>query len=527
MEELKKIKKMYGEDFMKLCRQLFPTLLETEGKLYEILTLYFSNNSRLLCNDIIENGLESEFKNFIYSKIDVEHPDKIIIEEKTPYKLLDEAGYKLKECTTEKEIQKFKKYYKPGEELCTFEGGRLERCYVFFAVRKDVEKIRREDFANPKREDEYGTSVMGIQFNKEGKCTVSIKNRYNHRVNNPDATYGNDLDRIIPGLTQSFGRLLKERGLDLNSSNIEKFEIPNYVVANDGKYYKFNMEINGTYYCPGNIVIENREAHKIENPEKQILMDYFILDIENKTIKLYDENCKDSFVDGLHDIEKTEIVNNKEEKTKRIIIQKKGQDQPIIIELNQENQIIGYENSGQTLLGDNFLRFNKALKKLELQNVRNIGNYCLTANKGLKRLSMPNVTSIGDYLLHENEELEELEIPNGKNIGNYCMSNNKKLERLEALNLTKVGYDFLCTNEELKQFEAPNLIDIGANCLAPNNKRFRQLDSGKIMPVDESKFAQIYDKSKGRIKEVFAKIKSFIKEKSNDKMNEGDIEERE
>lgn len=31
--ELKKIKKMYGENFMKLCRELFPTLLEKRRKI--------------------------------------------------------------------------------------------------------------------------------------------------------------------------------------------------------------------------------------------------------------------------------------------------------------------------------------------------------------------------------------------------------------------------------------------------------------------------------------------------------------
>ena len=39
----------------------------------------------------------------------------------------------------------------------------------------------------------------------------------------------------------------------------------------------------------------------------------------------------------------------------------------------------------------------------------------------------------------------------------------------------------------------------------------------EIMPVDESKFAEIYGKAKGRIKEVFSKIKSFLNVKSNDR----------
>ena len=35
-------------------------------------------------------------------------------------------------------------------------------------------------------------------------------------------------------------------------------------------------------------------------------------------------------------------------------------------------------------------------------------------------------------------------------------------------------------------------------------------DSGRIIPIDESKFAQIYGKAKGRIKEVFSKINDEI-----------------
>lgn len=50
---------------------------------------------------------------------------------KTPSELMNEAGYDLYECETEKDIQSFKKYYSKGEELCTFRGGRLDRCRVF------------------------------------------------------------------------------------------------------------------------------------------------------------------------------------------------------------------------------------------------------------------------------------------------------------------------------------------------------------------------------------------------------------
>ena len=189
---------------MKLCRELFPTILEQEGTLLKILSTSFGKNSKTLYEDITENELEDKFKEYIFKKALSEEIKKENINHKTPYELLDEAGYKLYECTTENEIQSFRKYYEEDEELCTFYGDRLNKCIVFFAVKKDVDKIRREDFKEPKRDDEYGTSVISIQFNKIGFSTVSIKNRYNHKVKNPDATFGNNLDRIIPGLTRKF-----------------------------------------------------------------------------------------------------------------------------------------------------------------------------------------------------------------------------------------------------------------------------------------------------------------------------------
>ena len=340
IKELKKIKKLYGENFMKLCRNLFPTLLEEEGLLLKVLTSSFATNSRTLFEDIIKGGLEDQFKNYIYSKIDVEKNRPEIVEEKSPYELLDEAGYTLYECHSEEEIQQFKKYYKPGEELCTFTGGRLDRCIVFWAVRKDADKIKREDFKDPKREDEYGTSVMGIQFSKQGLCTVSIKNRYNHTVNNPDATYGNDLDRIVPGLTRSFEKLLLERDLYLNKSNIERLYMQNYTVAGDGKYYKYNMEINGIYYCPGNVIIDHGKVIQLE-PEKQVLMDYFILDKESKTLSVYDKSIKDSFIDGFQDIESIEMKkDDAEEKGTRIItINTSNGDEPVVIQIDKDNGI--------------------------------------------------------------------------------------------------------------------------------------------------------------------------------------------
>ena len=159
--ELKKIKKTYGENFMKLCRSLFPTLLEQEGRLYRILATSFSTNCKTLYEDITQAELEDEFKSYIYSKVDVEDQEKKMIKEKTPYELLEEAGYELTECLTEEEIQKFRKYYALGEELCTFRGNRLNRCVVFWAVKNGVENIKRGALQNGIKSIKLPESFIG------------------------------------------------------------------------------------------------------------------------------------------------------------------------------------------------------------------------------------------------------------------------------------------------------------------------------------------------------------------------------
>ena len=52
-----------------------------------------------------------------------------------------------------------------------------------------------------------------------------------------------------------------------------------------GKYYKYNQEIDGNYYCPGNIIISNGIARIIGDPEKGLLIDNLYIDFENKTIR--------------------------------------------------------------------------------------------------------------------------------------------------------------------------------------------------------------------------------------------------
>lgn len=64
-EDLKIIKKKYGEDMMHLCRKLFPTILEKDiNELSTILLQNFYPNKNL-CQDIINNNLITDFRSYI------------------------------------------------------------------------------------------------------------------------------------------------------------------------------------------------------------------------------------------------------------------------------------------------------------------------------------------------------------------------------------------------------------------------------------------------------------------------------
>lgn len=459
MEDLRIIKKKYGENMMYLCRELFSTLMDCNPGLLSKLMLEHFDSSRFLYNDIVENEKEEDFKNYIYSFIDVEK-NEVYYEDKTPSELLKEVGYTLYECHTEEEIQMFKKYYTKGEALCTFRGNRLNKCVVFFAVKDNVDEIKREDFKNPKREDEYGTSVISIQFTKNSSHRLSIKNRYNHRVNHPDATFSNNLDNIIPGLTKSFekyyGMIQKNKSYEL--------DIPGYVLADDGKYYKYNYEIYNKYYCSNNIIVDNFEVKKYST-EQYIILDYFIMDLKNKEIILYDYDINDCFQKSFGEIKNIKVKKDKDIK-KIIVTPIQGED--IIIKVDKTNTIIGLTNNNINEVGDGFLRFNKKLQEFNSTELEYIGNNFLYYNEELTVLILPNTRYVGNYFLYNNKKLKELKILESEDIGDFFLYYNEELMCLNLLKCKKIGNLFLRSNEKLQIFISPNLEYIGDYFLYAN-----------------------------------------------------------
>ena len=463
-KDLKLIKKKYGEKMMHYCRSELSTILENDGLLPSLLLEHF-NESHMLYDDIEKDGKLEEFKNYIYSLIDVEDNMKRI-EHRTPKELLSEAGYNFYECKTEEDIQSFKKYYSKDEELCTFKGKRLESCYVFFAVKKNVDEIKRENFSKPRRQDEYGTSVISIQFTKEG-YDLSIKNRYNHTVNNPDSTFSNNLDNIIEGLMQSF-----ENEYGFIQANIGNFELENYVKVG-GKYYKYNHEIDNIYYCLDNIIIDNFNVKKYDK-ERYIVFDYFVLDLKEK--KILTETEYDSFIDGIVDIDKINIVKLENGKAIHIIPINREE---IIIELDKQNRIVKYKNNNIKRCDDYFLCFNESLQELNLPNLERCGDRFLYNNGSLQELNLPNLERCGDSFLYNNESLQELNLPNLKQCEYGFLLSNQSLQELNLPNLKLCGDSFLYFNESLQELNLPNLERCGDSFLY-NNESLQELNLPKL-----------------------------------------------
>ena len=485
--DLKLIKKKYGENMSHLCRKLFPTILEQEGLLPKLLLAHFEPN-HFLYEDIVEHNVVNSFKNYIYQLMDDKLEKRNENVTKTPKELLSEAGYDLYECHSESDIQKFNKYYDPKAQLCTFNGGRLNDCYVFFAVKKNVDQIKRKNFDDPHRQDEYGTSVISIQFERDESHMLSIKNRYNHIVKNPDATFSNNLDNIISGLTDSFS---KYYGLEQSSQNKHNFEIPGYVRANNGKYYPYNMEINNVYFCPNNIIIDNFCVEKYDK-SKYLLFDYFLLNLETKEFVVDYE--ADGFLDLCTSIEKIEIERQEFNKIVKIYDQKSGLTE---LKLNKKNQIISLKNEEEQMISNDFLPYCEKLEEVVLTNAICIGYRFMDRNERLKKIYFPNVELISDCFLGTNNSVEVVILPKVQVIGNGFLESNEEVRAISIPQTKIIGDSFLQWNEKLQEIDLPVAESIG-NCFLEHNKIVKSISLPRT-----KKIGNLFMNSNKRIKRVF------------------------
>lgn len=489
-KDLALIKKYYGEKMMHMCRDFFPQILEQEGLLVSLLEKHFEK-SKSLADDILAEGKRYEFKDFIFFKADLEQKHVVTQNGKSAVELLGEAGYILyPECQSEQDIQSFEKYWAPGEKLCTFEGGRLRSSRVWFAIKKDIDQIQRKDFPNPNRQDAYGTSAISIQFTRGGVSTCSIKNRYNHKVDNPDNTFASNLDNIIPGLKSAFEH---DFGLQTcNSGRYFDFELNNYVKA-EGKYFHYNMLIDNNYYCDNNIVIDSFRIVKVPT-ESCVLADYFVFDMKNKKVYTYDEKVTDCFTDTFGEIEKMQFLSKER---KIVITPKNGQE--IIVGLDKSNSIISYDNQNFSVCGNNFLMYNEKLEQLKTK-----------------------IVECGDGFLYFNQELKNADFGCLKYCGESFLCNNKKVDWCDFSSMVTCGMNFMFSNTELEELYMPNAGAVGNYFLYFNNK-LKKVNMPKLqycshaMLYNAKKLKQIYMPNIKCIDEHFERLKNFVENNKNER----------
>ena len=155
------------------------------------------------------------------------------------------------------------------------------------------------------------------------------------------------------------------------------------------------------------------------------MIDYFILDKEKKRLRLYDAYREDGFCKCFENIEKIQMEKNseKEKQTRVIIIETKDSELPISIEIDKDNNIIGYSNSQLTQVGNCFLEQNKKLSELNLPRLTKVGDGFLGCNNQLSELTLPQLTQVGHYFIPCNEQLSKLNLPQLTQVGEGFLEN--------------------------------------------------------------------------------------------------------
>lgn len=535
-KDLALIKKYYGEKFMHLCRSLFPTILEQEGLLFK--TIYNKiAPTKLIYDDVIKDV--QTFQEYINISTGVKPSVLECLDTgKTPEQLLMEKGYVLyPECQTEKDIQQFRKYYKLNETLCTFYGNRLDLCRVWFAVKQNVDEIIRENFPYPSRQDEYGTSVISIQFTRGNVAELSIKNRYNHAVKNPDATFSNNLENIIPGLTQAFQKTYNINLAPLSLRNC--LDLKKYIVDNFGRYHRtlsycLDYQFAPYYFCENNTVVFNGKVTEYDK-NKYILMNNYLVDLSKKTIvDIMNQDSLDSFLSSLGEIEDIKLEKNLEGCKVLVLKVKEGED--VKLTLDKLDQLIEYYNPNVQEIDNNFLNYCKSLQKFDAPNLTKIkdcflltnevlsvfnapklekvGEYCLKNNKGIINLDLPSLEYMDEKFMADNikaqyinlpklkvmyefcfacnRNAKQLNIPKLETMEDYCFNENQKLQELDAPSLKNIGYECFIINNSIKNCNLPNLTTLNDyaffsnkvmdNFYAPKLKKF-----GKHVLADNEK----------------------------------------
>ena len=366
---------------------------------------------------------------------------------KDPITLLDEAGYDAFYADTLEKQNAPKKYFAPGEELCTFKDSTRYKLYhIIWAIKKDVDKIKREDFiGKEKREDAYGTSVICIQILKTGGF-ISIKNRYNHIAQNPDNTFYSRPDNIIPGLSASLQHHFQ---VDFSPKDVKL--LGNFMMV-DHKLVHYKRQIDNVFLGE-NFYVKDGVVYPLDR-DKEILMDNFVFNIKDRTVKnlIDSDDCFPKVL--MQELRGKKLQLYKDKQGYHLTANKQE-----LITI-QDGQITSLNLPTTRKIGKEFLEHNVALESFNAPLARTIGKCCLIRNQRLSKLNLPSAQWLDDYFLDSNRYLTVLSLPSLQGVG-HAFLRHSTLRVLDVPMLKKVGAEFLRDNGRLEVLNAPRLEKIG------------------------------------------------------------------
>lgn len=236
-----------------------------------------------LCSEISNSGMIGKVRNTTKEEI---------------ISAFNKSGYDQVIFDDEEKITECKKYYAQNETICTYNNlkGRMSEYHMIVAIKSNINNIKRSD--NPQREDEYGTSILNIQIAKNGSH-MSIKNRYNHTVQQPDSTFNNNLNMIYMGLQNmvlgyyGFASLNNQKQHYNNIVNIGNIYLKYHTERNNIYFGAFTLDgINSARYTDTSRYYITRDDGREFYP--------LILDFKDKkAIDLCGENGKTSLITKL------------------------------------------------------------------------------------------------------------------------------------------------------------------------------------------------------------------------------------
>jgi len=485
------LKKKLGETAAKKVREKIPFALDYPAEFIDFLTVKIPAKEDIpFIVDKMADRLDALFRIAVDKNIETADAKG-----KTPEELSKEAGYVFHRTEKPDDVLVFKKDFANGEVLCTYNDveGRMYNNLVFWLRRSEAETVLRAgdltqeylkeqsegavlwrnyldgkglkkddgsyDLSDvrPSRQDPYGTSSMSVQIGKRGG-DISIKNRYNHSVNNPDATFGNDLNSIVDGLHDAVYNI---EGVPKKK---QEMRLPDNIVAdNKGRLFKYDREINDIYISK-NGYIDNGVLNLIDK-STQRMIDNYLIDSKNKTALSVTGSGKS-------------ILPN----INKITFDKDA------IKIQSDNGSLNFTLVGGnidklsgdiTTVGDKFLHLNESLTSVDLPLVTRIGEEFLYFNKSLKSINLPLAQNIGEDFLLFNESLKTIDLPLVKTIGDEFLRKNEVLESINLPNVVIVGRDFLQDNESLKSINLPSVQMVGSSFLY-NNKYLTDINLPKL-----------------------------------------------